>query len=450
MRWQSVAVRLAPLYFAVSLVGCSTKSLEVAPAEAPAIPISLPIERQVTDYVDFTGRIESPQAVSIVPRVTGYLAATNFKEGAEVQKGDVLFEIDPRPYQAQYDQAEGQVLLNEAHVKEAKADNARAKELAKTPGAISKQDLDRYQAAEEEAIAAVQAAKASLEVYNLNLGFCKVTSPITGQISRYFLTPGNLVNQDQTQLTTLVTVDPMYVYFDIDENTVLRIRRAVNEGKIQRYQQGELPVFIGLEGENGFPHEGIVNFVNNQVNAGTGSITVRGTIQNPKPEKGVRLLSPGMFVRVRLPMGMPHDALLVVDRAIGSDQGMKYVYVVDDKNTVLQQRIETGALQPDGLRVIDSGLKPDQWVVVGGIQQVRPRMQITPDREPMPTLGALSAAEDNTEKPPTGAKSEKSAGMKKGAADEKSSAPHQAETGKTAPPATTEPAATAGHPTKAD
>ena len=260
----------------------------------------------------------------------------------------------------------------------------------------------------------MQAAKASLEVYKLNLGFCKVTSPLTGQVSRYFLTPGNLVNQDQTQLTTVVSIDPMYVYFDIDENTVLRVRRAVNEGKIQRYQQGEIPVFIGLEGEEGFPHEGAINFVNNQVNPGTGSITVRGVLPNPKPENGVRLLSPGMFVRVRLPIGKPHDALLVIDRAIGSDQGMKYVYVVDDKNIVQQRRVETGALQEDGLRVIDAGLKPEDWVVIGGIQQVRPRMEITPDREPMPTLGPTTEGSGglSAESPGGGAKSQKSPGGK--------------------------------------
>jgi membrane fusion protein, multidrug efflux system len=394
----------AGLFLAIS--GCGSKSLEVAPPEAPAIPVSHPVERQVTDYVDFTGRVEAPEAVSVVPRVTGYLVSTPFKEGVEVKKDDVLFEIDPRPYQAQYDQAEGQVILNEARVREAMADNARAKELSKTPGAISKQDLDRYQAAQEEAEASVKAAKASLEVYKLNLGFCKVTSPLTGQISRYYLTPGNLVNQDQTQLTTVVSVDPMYVYFDIDENTVLRIRRAVNEGKIQRYQQGEIPIFIGLEGEDGYPHAGTVNFVNNQVNPGTGSITVRGVVPNAKPEHGVRILSPGMFVRVRLPIGKPHDAVLVIDRAIGSDQGIKYVYVVDDKNVVQQQRVETGALQEDGLRVIDSGLTATQWVVIGGLQQVRPRMTITPDREPMPTLGAASESSGHSD----GTSSESAAG----------------------------------------
>lgn len=369
------------------IVGCTQKPTEIAPPEAPALPVSQPIPRKVTDYEDFTGRIDAPRAVNIVPRVTGYLTSTPFKEGAEVHEGDVLFEIDSRPYQAQYDQAAGQVLLNEARVKEAVADNNRAKELSKTPGAISKQDLDRFQAAEEEAVAAVQAANASLEVYKLNLGFCRVTSPIDGQISRYYLTPGNLVNQDQTQLTTVVSVDPMYVYFDMDETILLRIRRAINEGRIERYQQGEIPVYIGLEGEDGFPHEGRINFVNNRVNTGTGSITVRGVLPNPKPATGVRVLSPGMFVRVRLPIGKPHDALLVIDRAIGSDQGLKFLYVLDQGNKIEQRRVETGPLQPDGLRVISSGLKPDEWVVVGGIQQVRPRMQIRPDKEPMPTLG---------------------------------------------------------------
>jgi membrane fusion protein, multidrug efflux system len=375
--------------FAVAafLGGCSKKLAEVAPAAAPAIPVSHPVTREVTDYIDFTGRTEAKDSVSIVPRVTGYLMSMPFKEGAEVKAGDVLFEIDPRPYQAQYDQAYGQVLLNEARVKEAVADNLRAKELAKTPGAISKQDLDRYQAAEEETVAAVQAAKASLEIYKLNLGFCTVHSPIDGQVSRYFLTLGNLVNQDQTQLTSVVSMDPMYVYFDVDQNTLTSVRNAVNEGRIERYQQGEIPVYISLDDENKFPYRGAINFVNNRLNSGTGSITVRGVIANPMPKDGVRLLTPGMFVRVRLPIGKPHSALLVIDRAISSDQGLKFVYVVDAQNKVQQRRIETGPLQEDGLRVITSGLKPDDWVVVGGIQQVRPRMEIVRDQEPMPTLG---------------------------------------------------------------
>src|SRR5262249_22590390 len=187
----------------------------------------------------------------------------------------------------------------------------------------------------------------------------RVTSPITGQISRYFMTPGNLVNQDQTQLTTIVSVDPMYVYFDLDETTLLRIRRAVNEGRIERYAKGKIPVFIGLDGEDGFPHAGTVDFVNNRVNSGTGSITVRGVLDNPAPVSGVHLISPGMFVRVRLRSGKPHDALLVIDRAIGSDQGLKYLYVLGNENRVQQRRVETGVLQEAGLRVISTGLKPE-------------------------------------------------------------------------------------------
>lgn len=405
MQRRLAVVACCVVAFGAIICGCRKKQVEIAPAAPPAIPVSRPVSRQVTDYIDFTGRTEAKESVNVVPRVTGYLVSMPFKEGAEVKAGDVLFEIDPRPYQAQYDQAQGQVLLNEARVKEAKADNLRAKELAKTPGAISKQDLDRFQAAEEETIAAVQAAKASLEIYNLNLEFCSVHSPIDGQVGRYFLTLGNLVNQDQTQLTVVVSVDPMYVYFDVDETALLRVRNEINEGRIQRYQKGEIPVFISLQGEDNFPHQGTINFVNNRVNSGTGSITVRGVISNPRPSNGIRLFTPGMFVRVRLPIGKPHAALLVIDRAIGSDQGLKFVYVVDNENKVQQRRIETGPLEEDGLRVITSGLKPDDWVIVGGIQQVRPRMVIARDQQPMPTLGGAPASPSPSSEPSGASKS---------------------------------------------
>jgi multidrug efflux system membrane fusion protein len=387
--WTALSVCL---FLALATAGCGQSSAEVAPAEPPALPVSLPLEREITDYVDFTGRTDAVQSANIIPRVTGYLMKMPFKEGAEVKQGDLLFEIDPRPYQAQFDQAQGQVYLNEARVKEATADNARAKELAKTPGAIAKQDLDRYQAAEEEAIASVQAAKASLEVFKLNLSFCHVTSPIDGQVSRYYLTLGNLVNQDQTLLTTVVSLDPMYVYFDMDEPTVLRIRTAINDGRIKRPQDGVLPVLIGLQNKPGYPYRGTINFVNNQVNSATGSISVRGGVQNPKPEGGARLLSPGMFARIRLPIGQPHKALLVIDRALGSDQGNKYLYVVDANNSVEYRPVETGPLQDDGLRVITSGLKANERVIVGGIQQARPKSKIRPDPVPMPTLGPSADA----------------------------------------------------------
>ena len=219
----------------------------------------------------------------------------------------------------------------------------------------------------------------------LNLEWTKVTSPIDGYISRYYLTIGNLVNQDVTQLTTLVSMDPIYAYFDMDEPTFLRINRAINEGKIVPYKeplalvgagavglvgspQGlgpylagsaiaagvkGVPVSMGLQGEEGYPHEGIINFVDNQVNPATGSISVRGIFANPKMAQGRHLMVPGMFVRIRLPIGQPHPALLVLDRAVTSDQGIKFVFVIDSENKVQQRRVGTGPLQNDGLRVID-------------------------------------------------------------------------------------------------
>jgi multidrug efflux system membrane fusion protein len=350
------------------------------------------VSRVVTDYVDFTGRTDAKESVDIRARVTGYLVKMPFREGAEVKKGQLLFVVDPRPYDAQFDQAQGQVDLYQAQLALAETTYARYKGLAaSTPGAVSKQALDEYKAQVKEAKARVQAYQRNLEVYKLNQDFTKVTSPIDGQVSRYYLTLGNLVNQDQTLLTTVVSLDPMYAYFDMDEPTLLKVRRAIGAGKSNRPQDGGLPVLMGLQDEDGFPHKGTIDFINNQVSPTTGSVSVRGVFANPRLPNGDRLLSPGMFLRIRLLLGQPYPALLVVDRAIASDQGLKYVYVLDAENKAQYRRVPTGPLQEDGLRVVQ-GLRPDDWVVVGGLQQVRPRMQVRPDRVPMPTFSPASKA----------------------------------------------------------
>ena len=355
-----------------AVAGCRPKSREVGPAEVPVVPVSHPMERVVTDYVDFTGRTDAVQSVNIIARVTGYLEQMPFKEGSEVKAGDLLFEIDPRPYQAQFEQAKSQVNLDQAQLDLAKTTLKRYQALYKTtPGAVSEQALDQYKAAVDEAEARVVAQKKSLDIYKLNKEFTRVVSPIDGQVSRYYLTLGNLVNQDQTLLTTIVSLDPMYVYFDMDESTLLQIRTAIQKGTIKPPADGDLPVLLGLQNEEGFPHEATINFVNNQVNSTTGSITMRGVFPEPQaacratgegfvhrrllsasqgslrrrkasavgkaPAPGVasterfvpRLFSPGMFVRVRLPIGQPYKALLIIDRAIQSDQGLKYIYVLD-------------------------------------------------------------------------------------------------------------------------
>ena len=387
--------------------GCQRLPNQVAPAESPSLPVSKAVRRELTNYAEFTGRTEAIQAVDIRPRVTGYLMHMPFKEGSEVQKGELLFEIDPRPYQAQLDQANGQVNLYKAQLRLSQLNYARDNAVSfKVPGSISQQQLDQDLASIDEAAARVKAYEAYTEVYKLNLEFTKVASPIDGLISRFYLTVGNLVNQDQTLLTTIVSLDPMYVYFDMDEATLLRLRKATNSGEIKPAPGGKYPVLMGLQGEDGFAHQGTINFVNNQVNPATGSITLRGVFSNPKAEGGTRLLSPGMFVRVRLPIGQPHQALLVIDRAIGSDQGQKFLYTIDAKNRVQYRRVTTGALQEDGLREITQGLKADEWVLVGGLQQARPNTAIRPENRAMPTLNQPSAVATETQdaQPPGGAK----------------------------------------------
>ena len=385
----------------LTIGACQRNPPPVASHEAPAIPVSHPVQRQVTDFVDFTGRTEAVQAVSIRPRVTGYLVKMPFKEGAMVKSGDLLFEIDPRPYQAQLDEAKGQANLYKAQLQLAKTTLGRSLALnSMVSNSVSQQELDQERAAVEEADARVKAYEKNVEVYRLNHEFTQVVSPIDGQVSRYYLTLGNLVNQDQTLLTTVVSVDPMYVYFDVDEPTLLRVRRAINEGRVKRRQQGvDVPVYMGLQGEEGYPHEGTIDFSNNQVNPATGSLLIRAVFPNPEPAGGIRLLSPGMFVRVRLPIGPAHPAVLVIDRAVGSDQGLKYVYVLDSSNKVQYRRVKTRALQEDGLRVIEEGVKPDDRVVVGGLQQVRPQMEIRPEQRTMPTLGQATEAEKSKAEP---------------------------------------------------
>jgi multidrug efflux system membrane fusion protein len=400
------------LFSLTFLAGCDRAAALPGSTDALVVPVAKPIQAKVRDYVYYTGRTNAKEAVTIVPRVTGYLEKMPFKEGAEVKgpvldkggkvidPGTLLFEIDDRPYKAQFEAATAAVKQNEASVRYAVATNTRFKLLDKDQkGAVSEQQLEQYQAQEDIAKANFKLAEANLESAKLNLAWTKVYSPIDGIISRYYMTSGNLVNQDVTQLTTIVRMDPMYANFDVDEPTLLRIRQAINDGKIRDPQGGSLPVEMGLSGEDGFPHAGKVNFFDNQVNAGTGSISVRGEFQNHKPKGGTYLLLPGMFVRIRLPMGDEQDELLVKDSAITSEQGRKYVYVVDADNKVEARSISVGPLQDDGLRVILTGLKKDDWVVVNALQQVRPRMTVKMDPlERMPSLGTTPTPIEKKEK----------------------------------------------------
>lgn len=380
--------------------GCNRK-LNLAPSSGtPTVVVSKPIERKVVDFVEFTGRTDAIVNTDVRPRVTGYLVGMPFKEGALVKKDDILFEIDDRPYKADLDLAKGSLEAAKAAVIKTQADYDIGLNVQKNdPGAISVQEISKRLGSRDEAKGNLDKAKGALETAQLNYDWCKVRSPIDGQTSRYKYTLGNLVRANETELTTVVTQDPIYVYFDVDENTMLYVLRHIilpsKEDLLAK--KDAVPVEMGLADEQGFPHKGHVNFGNNVVNPSTGTILIRGVFDNPANSAGKRLLRPGMFVRVRLPLGKPHDALLVSEKAIGTDQGQKYLLIVDDKKTVDYRRVTTGALQDDGLRVVEKGLKPGEWVIVSGLQMVRPRMEVATQEEPMPVLpvkGQEPASED--------------------------------------------------------
>jgi multidrug efflux system membrane fusion protein len=234
--------------------------------------------------------------------------------------------------------------------------------------------------------AQVDAAKANVKQAKLNLDWTQVRAPISGLLSRTLVTRGNLVIADQTLLTSIVSLDPIYTYFDVDEQTVLRVRRLIQEGKVASERAGAvIPVYLGLADETGYPHEGRIDFVNNQVTRSTGTLQVRGSFPNPRPPVGPRLLSPGLFVRIRVLIGQPYHALLVSRDAVGADQNIKFVYLVNDQR-VERRDVKLG-IQQDGLQVIAAGIEPTDRVVVKGLQRIQPGAVVTPQLEPMPVPG---------------------------------------------------------------
>jgi RND family efflux transporter MFP subunit len=369
------------LGLSAGLAGCARPPLS-GPPETAQVTVSYPVERYVTDYADFTGRTAAVDSVEVRAHVWGYLDKVNFKEGALVKKGDVLFELDPRPYQAIMNQARAKVAQDEAQLTFDEAEYQRNVNLVRT-GAVSRSDLDKTAAARGVDAANIAADKAVVASRQLDLEYTKVTAPVSGRVSRYIVTVGNLIQSgDQgggTVLTTIVSVDPMYAYFDVDEHTVLRVRQLIRQGKAKSARNGEVPVWLGLGNEAGCPHQGTVNFVDNQINPRTGTLRLRGVFPN-KDE----VLLPGHFARVRVPIGLPHPALLISDRALDTDQGQKIVYVVNDKNEVVSRPFQLGALH-DGLREITDGLKPGERVIVNGLQQVRPGVTVEPKLVDMPT-----------------------------------------------------------------
>lgn len=385
---------LTAFFAAPALVGCAKTPPQLAPTKPTEVVVDRPVIREVTDYEDFTGRTEPTNTIDIRAQVTGYLDSVHFKDGADVQKDDLLFRIDPQTYEAAFDQARAGVAQAKAHLDRLNRDYQRMTRLRGT-SAVSQEEVDRVSGDKEEAEAAVKAAEANLKAAETNLGYTTIRAKFSGRISRRAVYPGNVVKANDTLLTNLVALDPIYATFDVDERTMLRIRRLIRGGKVTSARVEPVHVQIGLADEESFSLSAPIEFVDNKVDPNTGTLKVRAIVANPK-----LLLSPGLFVRVRLPVGKPHPSLLVPEEALGSDQGQKFVFVVNDKDEVVYRRVVVGQ-QVDQFRVVESGLTANDRVIVKGLQRVRAGVKVAPRAaEPRIPVGPSPKAPDATAKNP--------------------------------------------------
>jgi membrane fusion protein, multidrug efflux system len=356
----------------LSLAACGKKA---APSPVPpVVSVAQPVSREIIEWDEYIGRLESPETVEIRARVSGYLNKVHFKEGKEVKKGDLLFTIDPRPYQAEFERADGDYhrALNQAEL--AKNDAERGSKLA---GArvISAEELDTKTKNYSAALAAAKAAKGTADLAKLNLEFCQIRAPIDGRISRALVTEGNLVAggvQGTTLLTTIVSLDPLYLYGDADERAILKYNRLAREGARASARDQQIPAEMELADETNFPHKGYMDFVENRIDPSTGTLRARGVFRNED-----RRLSPGFFARIRIPGSGTYRTLLVPDRALGADQAQKFVYVVNAEKKVEFRPVKVGGMS-DGLRIVSSGLKGDEQIIVEGQIRVRPGVIVDP------------------------------------------------------------------------
>ncbi|MBL9138375.1 MAG: efflux RND transporter periplasmic adaptor subunit [Verrucomicrobiales bacterium] len=371
--------------------GCHRDAATQPPATAEVqVTVALPIPKAMSEWDEFTGRLVAPETVEIRARVAGYLDKVHFREGSEVARGDLLFSIDPRPYRAQLERAEAELERAKHRAVLARSESERAKSLFQTR-AISADDFDQRTQAAAETGAAVRSAEAAVTAARLEVEFTEIRAPIAGRIGQALVTAGNLVSAGSsgaTLLTTLVSVDPMYCYLEVDERSALRYRQLQRKGSRAAEVGGRLPAQIELADESGFPHHGYLDFVDNQLHPSTGTLRVRAVLPNAD-----RTAAPGFFARVRIPAGIEYQGLLVRDVAVGNDQGRPFVWVVDGGGTVSPRPLTLGPLT-DGLRAVRSGLQASDQVVINGLSLVRPGLKVRPalvDMRPSPEATNSSA-----------------------------------------------------------
>jgi RND family efflux transporter MFP subunit len=360
-------------YFSTRATAANPPAVVQAPP-APKVTIA-PVEQKViTEYEEITGRVDATETVELRARVSGHLEAVRFQAGQVVQKGDVLFTIDPRWYRAQFDLATAQVAQAHAHADVADREAKRADDLLAS-AAISTEEADARRSRALEAHAALASAEAALTSARLDLEFTEVRAPIAGRVSRALVTAGNLVSGapgNATLLTTIVSVGDAYVYADLDEASVLRFNRLARENRLPT-ENGRVPVELQLADEDGYPRRGYIESTDNRLNAGTGSLVLRMLFSNAD-----HALLPGLFARVRVPISAPQPALLVNERAIGTDQGQKFVLALGKDNTVVYRTVQLGG-EFEGKRIVRAGLQPGEEIVVNGLQRVRPGMTVSPE-----------------------------------------------------------------------
>jgi multidrug efflux system membrane fusion protein len=360
----------------VTTAGCKKNS---APQQGP-LPVNVVtvIEKEVNEWDEFTGRLEAVESVEIRPRVSGYITEIHFEAGAIIKKGDLLYVIDPRPYQADFDRAAAEFERMQAQLKLAQIELDRAKDL-RTKNTISASEFDQKAATYQGASAAAASAEAAKSSAALNLEFTQIKSPIDGRVSDARITLGNLVQPGagpESVLTTVVSVDPIYAKVDADENAILKYVKLSDEGKRVSARTAKIPAFVELGNETGFPHEGYIDFVDNRLDSGTGTVRARAVLKNWNPN----LITPGFFVRVRVAGATPYRAALIPDKVISSQQGVKYVFVVKADDTLERRSIETGTMF-DGKRIVKSGLKDGEKVVSTRLQLIQPGMPVKPIEE---------------------------------------------------------------------
>jgi RND family efflux transporter MFP subunit len=384
-----------------AVAACGSQSNEFIEPPPPKVTVAKPLQQEVIDYLEFTGTTYAFEEVEVRARVAGFLQSMNFTPGTKVEKGDLLFVIDPREYQAELNAAKAEQSSAEAQLKRAGIEFKRAEKLFKQK-AGAQTEVVKWRGQRDVARADVLRAKAKVEKTGLDLSYTKVTAPITGRVGRNLVDLGNLVGEGEpTLLTTVTRYDPMYAYFNLNERDLLKVR-AMSRKKAQEKGldlaedseiETDIQVFLELANEEGYPHQGKLDFAESGVDKETGTLQLRGVFPNPSP---AFVLIPGLFVSLRMPVDKRENALLVTERAIGSDQSGRFLLAVNSENMVEKRPIRMGQLV-DGLRVIEEGLQPDESVVVNGLQRSRPGAKVDPEQTDMKSLtaSALKAAAES-------------------------------------------------------